>query len=458
MFCSLQTKPLLLTLATLITAQTVPAYGQVRVFFGNLHSHTKYSDGSGTPAEAYRHARHVAKLDFLAITEHNHAAAEDGAEDRADGLLIATNHALYDELKTVASEETENGRFIALFGQEFSSISKGNHAGVLEVPAVIDVPNGKFDKLVRDWLPSNLDSTGKLAVLQFNHPALFDNDQSEYGADDFGGPSQWIKEMGKVTSLIEVLNGPAMTRTGGHRAAEVMEEDYLHYLNLGFHLSPTGDQDNHYFTWGTATDARTGVVLDELTRPKLLDALRNRRTYATEDKNLRVIFKINDRMLGDRVPAPAANTPLVFTLSVHDDDEPGASYDVDLFGDTIGGADVAEVLKSDSFDGNKDEFQVFTLPYPTEPGTHYFFIRLKQHPPDGVAGHADRVWTAPIWFEPTGDNPVPLTESFLASRRSGVYHVSDRCLDAQRIRAENRITGAAAKEGRQRHAGCPRTN
>ena len=39
-----------------------------KVFFGNLHSHTSYSNGSGTPDEAYHHAREVAHLDFLAIT------------------------------------------------------------------------------------------------------------------------------------------------------------------------------------------------------------------------------------------------------------------------------------------------------------------------------------------------------------------------------------------------------
>ena len=49
------------------------AQPQVSVFFGNLHSHTALSDGSGTPAEAYEHARDTAGLDFLAITEHNHA-------------------------------------------------------------------------------------------------------------------------------------------------------------------------------------------------------------------------------------------------------------------------------------------------------------------------------------------------------------------------------------------------
>lgn len=66
----------------------------LQVYFGNLHAHTSYSDGSGTPAMAYDHAR-IAGLDFMAITEHNHAQAESGAGNRRDGLLIATTPALY---------------------------------------------------------------------------------------------------------------------------------------------------------------------------------------------------------------------------------------------------------------------------------------------------------------------------------------------------------------------------
>jgi predicted metal-dependent phosphoesterase TrpH len=70
---------------------------KVGVYFGNLHSHTSYSDGSGTPSEAYKYARDTAKLDFLAITEHNHISAESGAKaDRKDGILIAKTHSLYE--------------------------------------------------------------------------------------------------------------------------------------------------------------------------------------------------------------------------------------------------------------------------------------------------------------------------------------------------------------------------
>lgn len=58
------------------------------VRFGNLHSHSSYSDGLGEPAEAYEMACD-AGLDFFAVTEHNHAAG-DGKGERRDGLMIAT--------------------------------------------------------------------------------------------------------------------------------------------------------------------------------------------------------------------------------------------------------------------------------------------------------------------------------------------------------------------------------
>lgn len=49
---------------------------------------------------------------------------------------------------------------------------------VFEVGSVIDdqeVPNGRFDLLVNNWLPNHLDSTGSIAVLEFNHPAQCKN-------------------------------------------------------------------------------------------------------------------------------------------------------------------------------------------------------------------------------------------------------------------------------------------
>jgi hypothetical protein len=137
---------LAVTLCVALSSVWPAAQADVVVFFGNLHSHTGLSDGSGTPAEAYEHARDTAGLDFLAITEHNHADAGD----------IAGNHPLYTgpgnlSLIPTANRFTEEGEFIALYGQEYSSISAGNQLNVLDAPHVIDVPNGQFRMLLEDW-------------------------------------------------------------------------------------------------------------------------------------------------------------------------------------------------------------------------------------------------------------------------------------------------------------------
>jgi hypothetical protein len=136
----------------------------VNVYFGNLHAHTSYSDGTGTPEEAYAYARNIGKLDYIALTEHNHELAERGAQDRADGVLIALDHSLYsgareDSLIQAAIRHTVDDEFVAIYGQEFSSISKGNHVNVFDAPEVITTENGDFHGLL-EWLADNPDSQG----------------------------------------------------------------------------------------------------------------------------------------------------------------------------------------------------------------------------------------------------------------------------------------------------------
>jgi lamin tail-like protein len=380
---------------------------QEQVFFGNLHSHTSYSDGSGTPAQAYGLARDVAHLDFLAITEHNHRQA-DGPGDRKDGLLIATKPSLYsgpqaEALIPTANRFTEDGRFVALYGQEFSTISTGNHVNVFEINEIINVPNGAFDQLI-DWLRTRPDPQGRPILIQLNHPSLL-SDAKEYGADDFASVSAWVAALAPHAALIEVLNGPALERTIGHRSAEVMQADFLYYLNLGFRLAPTGDQDNHYKTWGTITDTRTAVIAPTLTRAALLDALHNRQVYATEDRNLKLIAMVNNRLMGSIVQPPASGSALDITLSIVDADEPNASYRIDVLADSAPGGAVAGVTEVFTVEGNSPPGQPYHLEGVQFQGPgEYLILRVRQFSEDG---QDDRAWTAPIWFESGAAVPVP---------------------------------------------------
>lgn len=65
------------------------AHAQVKVCFGNLHSHPSHRDGSGSPDEAYRLARQVAGLAFLATTEHRQPADRRAGQDERRQALCA---------------------------------------------------------------------------------------------------------------------------------------------------------------------------------------------------------------------------------------------------------------------------------------------------------------------------------------------------------------------------------
>jgi hypothetical protein len=452
-------------ISAIVSLFCVASAQDLKVFFGNLHSHTSYSDGSGKPADAYRHARLKARIDFLAISEHNHTQAESGAaSDRKDGILIAKDHSLYTGPKLAAlipaaRKATVSGKFLALYGQEFSSISKGNHVNVFDVDKVIDVKNGDFKGLVQ-WLAANPDSTGQPPVIQFNHPELFSDDAIEYGADDFDTPAEWISEIGKFVRLVEIVNGPAMTKTPAE-APRAEEDDFMRILNLGFRVAPTADQDNHYFTWGDASPARTGVVAAELTKPAILEALRRRHVYASEDSNLRMVFRVNGNLMGEVIAPPALNQELSIEFTVTDDDEPDAHYEIDVLSDTGPGGESARVIETVTFDGDS------TVPVLIEDirfvgEGQYLFFRVRQFSEDGGA---DRVWTAPVWFDSLAGATAlaasapaapDLTPEAIASRRSKLFHISEDCVDARRIKPANRLSGDAARRGRRRHQDCPR--
>jgi hypothetical protein len=315
---------------------------QGHIFFGSLHSHTSYSDGSGTPADAFTRARDVGKMDFIAITEHNHKDA-DGSGERKDGILIALQPNLYNgsdaaSLLSTANSFTVDESFVAIGGQEFSTISSGNHANVFDVKDIINVENGNYAKLYDEWLPAHPDSLGQGPLVQYNHPD-FKADikhastkpkerENDYGYDDYNKDfAELLKHAEKYVSLIEIVSGPALTDGTNLpiKSGNRHERDYWFYLNEGFHVAPTANQDNHFRTWGTITAARTAVLADRLTKADILQALKSRRVYATEDQNLQVFFTVNGQPLGSIIRTQNPQD-LTIDVQVSDPDEPNATY------------------------------------------------------------------------------------------------------------------------------------
>lgn len=459
--------------ATTTAAATV----RPRIFFGSLHSHTSYSDGSGTPADAFGRARDQAKMDFLAVTEHNHSEA-DGTGERKDGLLIATQPDLYRgtdpaSLISAARTFTVDDKFVAIAGQEFSTISSGNHANVFDVGEVIDVANGDYASLYDNWLPGHPDSLGAPPLVQFNHPDFRQDAnpntkpkerENDYGFDDYHKDfAELLRHAEKNVSLIELVSGPALTKEGTNlpiKSGNRHERDYWFYLNQGFHLAPTANQDNHFINWGTITRARTAVLADRLTKANILRALKARRVYATEDHNLQVRFLVNGQQMGSVIRTPQAQD-LAIEVEIADPDEPNAQYRVELYRDEVGGEMIEGAIEESELEGDGT---VSFSGQRFESGNVFFFVKISQ---EGTDGREEFAWTAPVWVElgepippppeptPTpGVTPAP-AQTFVHSRNSSVFHFAN-CADVARIKPENRIESDVQPEDKTLHKNCPR--
>lgn len=493
-------KRFLLILSLAVYALNARSQSNLKVYYGLLHAHTMISDGSGTPEEAYQMAK-TAGLDFFALTEHNHADAEDGAKERKDGLLIATNHQLYNGQTNItvtrhwtvnhqthsetisikplikAARDATSATFLALYGQEFSTISSGNHMNVFGLPEVITTPNGNFKSFFAQL--QQYHSTGLNPVVQLNHPDIHqdlfykgqDAKEKKKTFNDYGidagdlGPDyrDWVKAHAKYTHLIEVLAGPALSKV--RKPYDPLEDEYFFYLKQGLRVSPTAGQDNHYKTWGTITEARTGVLSESLSQQDILNALRNNRTFATEDKNLRLVLQLNGSMMGTAINAPD-ESELKFKVSISDTDEPNATYDIQIVGGTIKPELSTTATEWKAKDGvlfSKTGVSAGDLNIPglfanAEPS--FYYIRLTQNSPQGK----DRAWSAPVWVNlnsPATEaiaNVSATTPEFpvaqfywTASSSSQVYHRKG-CRSIDLIKPENLKSGDNPPAGRTLHA------
>lgn len=449
---------LCLVMGLLFGVQLSAQAPQWRVVFGTLHSHSGVSDGKGTPEEAFKHAKE--HVNFLCLSEHNHMS----------------NAAELEQVRSAANSSTA-GDFVGIVGQEFSTISGGNHVNVYNVHVPIPASlNKNYKGLFEQWLPDFVEKNGSpLVVAQFNHPARTSEDYGIARKGEFanydGDWSEFVRRVDPWVSLIAVVSGPADSSgpqsppTNVHRdATGTFLNAWKHYLDKGFHLSPVADQDNHRKTWGNRTTARTGVWIDgTLTRDRLLTALRNGQAYATEDPNLSLWFGVGDSVMGSRMPEPVDGGDVRFQVKVIDSDEPSSMYRISLFHDLVGDGEQPEIQTESEPVQSGETWE--TTEVHTSGRHELFFVQVSQV---SSTGPRDDAWSAPIWIDPGiapggEDHPDPenspaipatSTPRFSWSQSSNVYHFTE-CIVVSRIASHNLRRGDEPPNGKRLHHNCP---
>jgi Secretion system C-terminal sorting domain len=371
------------------------ANGQYNFYFGNIHSHSSYSDGNKDstatgyyyPGHDYYFAKGSYHMDFLGISEHNHYSSNNNP-----GMHVAHyGMGLYQ-----ADTANNNGSFVSMYGMEWGTISQGGHVVVYGVPALIGWESGSGG-----WGPTNNydvycakgDFTNFWPIVRSYPTAFCTLAHPETG--DYGNlldAAPYEADTDSVVAGVAVRSGSAFSVTTDYSdpPAGSFESKFLKALAKGYHVGPTIDHDNHNTTFGRTNKSRTVVLATSLHRDSIMAAFRANRFSASDDWNAQVNFTINGKFMGTHFTSTSNSS---VSVTVSDPDAAGDPNDntskIEIFYGVTGNGVVATLLSSNTGSSS------LSFGHASSVGTnYYYFAKITQ-----VDGNI--IWTAPIWVNRT---------------------------------------------------------
>ena len=355
-----------------------------QLYFGQLHSHTQYSDGSGSLDSALSYIKNLpdsANVQFVAFTDHsNYFDSKNDPNVEAalyDTSLVKdsdASHSWKTYKDTIAQFNKDNaGDMVAIGGFEMTWSGGPGHINTFNTPGIVSRNNKTLNNKTDDagmkaYYALLSQAEGATSISQFNHPG------TTFG--NFKDFNYWDPVIDSRMYMVEVGNGEGAIGAGGYYPSY---EQYIMALDKGWHLAPTNNQDNHQGKWGNANDARDVILTDNFTEEGIYDAIRALRMYATEDKNLELGYTVNGLMMGSSIKTVPGK--LDIEVSVYDPDRTDTISKVEV---VVNSGKVAHVWDDAA------QLKNGTLSVTLAPEYSYYFIRVTQK--DG-----DLAVTAPVW-------------------------------------------------------------
>ena len=363
---------------------TTTASSAYNYYYGNLHAHSGYSDGNKdnptyTPANDYAYAKNSLHMDFLGISEHNHSGA---------GMNISTW-----PLGVAQAQSATTSSFVALYGQEWGVISGGGHVLIYGIDSLIGWEAGNYQIYVAksdytgpDGLFKRLNKNGN-AFASYAHPT-----SSDYNSVSSSTYSSFVDSC-VIGCAVE--SGPAFATNVTYDSFPSSMSFLSYYttmLGKGYHIGPFMDHDTHYTNFGRANEIRTVVLAPSLTKSNLIDAMKARHFYATEDFDTKISFTVNNEIMGSVI---SGNTSPSITVTVTDPTAPsGATKSIKLMYGVPGSGKSATQLTSSSTTSLS-----YTHTALATGSSAYYYL--------DITINGRRSITAPIWYTKTNAVATP---------------------------------------------------
>ncbi len=268
-----------------------PKENPYHIYFGDLHGHSCLSDGRPTPDEYYESIRDQAKLDFAALTDHNHG-----------GVGKPT---LYGEkgeaLRASAVRWNEPGRFSTFLGYEIDAYPYYNN--------MIVYHDDFTGELFRTSVDGDITAKELKALLAREDRLVIPHDTYQLGS----GADYFKMDASLFTPLIEIysrgdsaeyFDNPLNVDKGGMCRGGCWQDA----LRRGAKMGCIAASDDHKMQNGLISDMYqgiekypgiTGVLCEENTTEAIFRALKARRCYGFMGGRMWIDFRINGHFMGE---------------------------------------------------------------------------------------------------------------------------------------------------------------
>ena len=192
-------------------------------YFGQLHSHTQYSDGAGSLESALAYVKALpdnANVDFVAFTDHSNYFDKSGAANPEGALYDMTKATEYSQQTwksykdAVAAFNAENvGSMVAIAGFEMTWSGGPGHINTFNTPGIVSRNNTTLNNKTKDaglqaYYKLLSQTEGLDSISQFNHPGTTFGNFIDFG--------YWDAVVDTRMYMVEVGNGEGQIGAGGY--------------------------------------------------------------------------------------------------------------------------------------------------------------------------------------------------------------------------------------------------
>ena len=376
-----------------------------RIYWGDLHSHTRHSwDAVGVGDAAFEYARYVSGLDFYAVTDHR------GRRRDQEGFTHGFGPWAWEEYTAATDAHNDPGSFATLHAYESGFGAPYGHHNVFfrsAAPGPLALPS-----LPELWAALETGQaltiphhTGKfpLGVTSEAHdPELRRNFEiySGHGLSEAYNPAHPLAPENVV------FTNSSSSAYPGFSAQDAWID--------GLVLSAIGSSDDHRSHPGQPHFGLAAVTAPELTREAIFDGLYQRRTYATTGARILLDFRVNDAPMGTETtaesqePVAISEAPQAGTIGKIRPTSRLPRLLVSAHGTDV--IESVEILRYSEPDGG------FTVIVDLEPNALDFewsgidgnfrddavyYLRLRQR--GTIRGRAVMAWSSPVWVKRAAD-------------------------------------------------------